>query len=306
MNRRPRSPIGEPSSCASPRMHVRDFRVAPGEKVRLKDHKTDWTGAYADKDEVAAALAKGLDRLRELQRVLYAERKWALLVVFQAMDAAGKDSTVGHVLSGLNPQGCSVRSFKVPSSEELDHHFLWRISQALPARGMIGVFNRSHYEEVLAVRVHPEVLHAQRLPESLVGPHLWKERFEDINAFERHLTRSGTVVVKFFLHLSKEAQRERFLERLEKPKKHWKFTPADVREREYWGAYQAAYEEVLSNTSTKAAPWYVIPADRKWFSRLSVTNIIVERLEQLDLRFPEPDAKTRREMRTARKILKEK
>jgi PPK2 family polyphosphate:nucleotide phosphotransferase len=287
-------------------MPARDFRVAPGSTVRLKDWKTGSTGPYDSKDQAEALLRKDLERLRELQGVLYARREWAVLVVLQAMDAAGKDSAISHVMSGLNPQGCRVHSFKTPSTEELDHTFLWRVSRALPERGLIGVFNRSHYEEAIVVRVHPDLLRGERVPRELLGRGVWKERFEDINAFELHLSRNGVMVLKFFLHVSKAVQRERFLARLKQPRKNWKFEPSDIAERARWGAYQAAYEEVLSKTSTKAAPWYIIPADHKWFTWLCVTSVIVERLEGLGLSYPEPGPEAQRAMRAARRALKAK
>jgi PPK2 family polyphosphate:nucleotide phosphotransferase len=284
-------------------MAAKDLRVPYGRRIRLRDFSPGATPGYRSKDEAQERLSKGLSRLRELQGVLYAEHRWAVLIILQAMDAAGKDSTISHVMSGLNPQGCHVHSFKTPSSRELDHDFLWRVQPVLPERGSISVFNRSYYEEVLIVRVHPEFLEKQNLPWELVTPEIWKERFEDINCFEQHLARSGVVVLKFFLHVSKEVQRQRFLARLEEPHKHWKFTPSDVQERAYWGKYIRAYEDLLSKTSTKEAPWYVIPADHKWFTRLSVTNAIVERLEELDLSYPKLTKERKRELATARKLL---
>jgi PPK2 family polyphosphate:nucleotide phosphotransferase len=279
----------------------RDFRVGEATRVRLKEHPTNATPGFRSKAGAEDALAAGLERLRELQRLLYAQRQWAVLIVFQAMDAGGKDSTIGHVMSGLNPQGCVVHSFKEPTSEELDHDFLWRVGIRLPGRGMIGVFNRSYYEEVLVPRVHPEVLQAERLPS--ISPRIWEERFSDIRGLERHLFRNGTLVLKFFLHVSKAAQRTRFLSRLREPEKHWKFSPLDVRERARWADYVAAYEDLLSKTSTPEAPWYVVPADHKWFTRLAVTEIIVQRLEELKLHYPKLDRKREAELRAARKTL---
>jgi PPK2 family polyphosphate:nucleotide phosphotransferase len=261
------------------------------------------TPGCSGKADAEEALQAGLVRLRELQRLLYAEHRWAVLLIFQAMDAAGKDSTISHVMSGLNPQGCRVQSFKTPTPRELDHDFLWRAQSALPERGMIGVFNRSYYEEVLIVRVHPELLEKANLPEDLVTPKVWEERFQDINAFERHLHRSGTLTLKFFLNVSKEEQKRRFLERLNEPKKNWKFQPSDVLERRFWRDYQGAYEELLNRTSTKEAPWHVIPADNKWFTHLSVTKIIVDRLEALDLSYPEVTKEKKRQFAEARRLL---
>jgi PPK2 family polyphosphate:nucleotide phosphotransferase len=226
-----------------------------------------------------------------------------LLLIFQAMDAAGKDGTIKHVMSGVNPQGCQVFSFKTPSSEELDHDFLWRTMRCLPERGRIGIFNRSYYEETLVVRVHPELLEHQKLPPSLVTKDIWQERFEDINAFERYLSRNGIVIRKFFLHVSREEQRQRFLSRLDEPEKNWKFSSADAREREHWDAYMAAYEDLLRNTSTRHSPWYVVPADNKWFTRLVVAAAVVDTLESLDLHFPKVDAEKRKDLAAARETL---
>jgi len=285
---------------------VKRFRVKAGQKFRLDDISPSETlGFDIDKDEVKDLLAFGVKRLRDLQERLYADGKRSILIILQAMDAAGKDSTIEHVMSGVNPQGCEVTSFKVPGPQELKHDFLWRNTVALPPRGHIGIFNRSYYEEVLVARVHPEVLASQKLPPELVTKDLWKERFEDICGFERHLVRSGTVILKFFLHLSKEEQRRRFLERIEDPDKHWKFSPSDISERARWNDYMAAYEAMIRNTATKDAPWHVIPADNKWFSRLVVAATIVERLERLDLRFPTLDADTRDAMMAAGRTLLE-
>jgi PPK2 family polyphosphate:nucleotide phosphotransferase len=280
-----------------------DFRVAPGRKVRLKDHDPGSTGEYRSKDQARERLEQDLRSLRELQEKLYSQDRYALLLIFQAMDAAGKDSTIAHVMSGVNPQGCQVFSFKAPSSEELDHDFLWRTNRCLPERGRIGVFNRSYYEEVLVVRVHPEILARQRLPEHLVGKRIWEERFEDINAMERYLSRNGTVIRKFFLHVSKDEQRRRFLARLNEPEKHWKFALRDVKERDHWASYMRAYEEMLASTSTEHAPWYVIPADNKWFTRLAVASVIAGTLRGLRLEYPSVSAEQRRELREARTLL---
>jgi PPK2 family polyphosphate:nucleotide phosphotransferase len=244
--------------------------------------------------------------LRDLQERLYAQDSWSLLIVIQAMDAAGKDSTIEHVMSGVNPQGCQVHSFKQPSSEELDHDFLWRCATRLPERGRIGIFNRSYYEEVLVVRVHPELLAAQRLPPPVVSRRIWKERFQDINAFERHLHRSGVAVLKFFLHVSKDAQRDRFLARMDTPAKNWKFSAGDVREREHWHEYMAAYEDMIRHTATPHAPWYVVPADHKWFTRLVVADAVSETLKRLDLHFPAMSPGKRKELDAARAALRRK
>jgi PPK2 family polyphosphate:nucleotide phosphotransferase len=255
------------------------------------------------KEDAATELAGKVARLAELQGKLYADNRWGILLIFQAMDAAGKDSVIKHVLSGVNPQGCQVSAFKVPSSEELAHDFLWRTTMRLPERGRIGVFNRSYYEEVLVVRVHPELLANERLPPGLVTPRVWKERFEDIAGFERHLARSGFVIRKFFLHVSEEEQRQRFLKRLEEPDKRWKFSLADVRERERWGDYMAAYEDMIRHTSAPHAPWIVVPADRKWFAHHVVATAVVAALEELDLRFPKVRPADRKELELARKEL---
>jgi len=282
------------------------FRVpASRKKVRLKDYETDATPGVKSKDEGGERLEEGIKRLRGLQEKLYAQDRWAVLLIFQAMDAAGKDSTIEHVMSGVNPQGCQVFSFKAPSAEEQDHDFLWRAHARLPERGRIGIFNRSYYEETLIVRVHEGILRGQRLPKALVTKDIWEERFEDINAFERYLARNGTLIRKFFLHVSQKEQMARFLDRLNEPEKHWKFALGDVREREHWGAYMDAYEEVLEHTSTEHAPWYVIPADHKWYMRLAVAEVIVEALESLDLAFPEVTPAKRDELAQARELLQE-
>jgi PPK2 family polyphosphate:nucleotide phosphotransferase len=279
------------------------YRVTKGSTFRLRDHDPGDTGDLKSKREGRERLEAGRERLRELQNVLYAHDRHALLLIFQAMDAAGKDSAINHVMSGLNPQGCQVFAFKAPSHEELDHDFLWRTTRCLPERGRIGVFNRSYYEEVLIVRVHPQILRAQKLPERSLGDGLWKERFESINDLERHLTRNGTVVRKFFLNVSKEEQRRRFLARLDAPEKHWKFALADVEERQHWDRYMEAYEDMIRHTSTEDAPWYVVPADRKWFTRLVVADAIGDTLESLALRYPTIDEKKREELAQARAAL---
>ena len=284
-------------------MGLDTYRVREGAKFRLKDHDPGDTGKFESKEHGKARLAQGIARLRELQDRLYAQDRWAVLLIFQAMDAAGKDSTIEHVMSGVNPQGCQVYSFKQPSSEELDHDFLWRTTRCLPERGRIGVFNRSYYEEVLVVRVHPQILAKQKLPATLVTDRIWKERYEDIDAFERYLARNGTVIRKFFLHVSKEEQRDRFLARLDEPEKNWKFAAADVQERQHWDEYMKAYEKMIEATTSDEAPWFVIPADHKWFTRLAVADVIVETLEGLDLHFPEVSEAQRQELQRARALL---
>ena len=282
---------------------MKEFRVAPGKGFRLKDHDPDSSGKYRSKDEAGRRLEKGIERLRELQDKLYAQDRWAVLLVFQAMDAAGKDSTIAHVMSGINPQGCQVYSFKAPSAEELDHDFLWRTNRCLPERGRIGVFNRSYYEEVLVVRVHPEFLAKQRLPPAVVGKDIWKERYQDINAMERYLSRQGVLILKFFLNVSKKEQKERFLERLDEPEKNWKFSAVDVKEREHWAEYMQAYEDMIEATSTESAPWHVIPADHKWFTRLAVADTIIDAIEDLKLAYPVVSETQKQELAAARKLL---
>ncbi len=275
------------------------FRITSGKHFRLKDHDPADTWKCHSKD-AAALLALGTERLAALQEKLYAQDRWAVLLIFQAMDAAGKDGTIKHVLSGVNPQGCQVTSFKAPSATELDHDFLWRSTCALPERGRIGIFNRSYYEETLVVRVHPEILQTQRLP---ARKHVWRERFEDIAAYERHLGRNGTVVRKFFLHVSKAEQKRRFLARLEEPAKNWKFSAGDLKERARWDDYQAAYEETIAHTATADAPWHVIPADEKWFTRLAVMAAVIETLESLELAFPKVDKAQRAALAEAKAAL---
>jgi PPK2 family polyphosphate:nucleotide phosphotransferase len=256
-----------------------------------------------DKDAAAQMLADDVKRLADLQERLYAEGRWALLIVLQGMDAAGKDSVIAHVMSGVNPQGCEVHAFKAPSAEDLDHDFMWRAGMRLPARGRIGIFNRSYYEDVLVVRVRPKLLERGKIPRTLIGKHIWEERFQDIRAFERHLGRNGTIVLKFFLHLSKEEQRRRFLDRLEQPAKRWKFSMDDVNARKRWADYMAAYQDMIGATSRPTAPWYVVPADHKWFVRLVVAAAVIETVEGLDLRFPKVGAATLGEMRKVRAAL---
>jgi PPK2 family polyphosphate:nucleotide phosphotransferase len=266
-------------------------RVPHGKKVRLKDYDPAWAGdtkiPKAERKQLAErSLTQDVTALAEAQDRLYAADSWSILLIFQAMDAAGKDSTIKHVMSGINPQGCQVFSFKQPSAEELDHNFLWRYTRALPERGRIGIFNRSYYEEVLVVRVHPELVKAERIPDVTIDRDFWAGRYEDINNLERHLTRNGTIVLKFFLHLSKDEQRKRFLKRLEDPTKHWKFSAADLRERGFWDDYMRAYEKAIGATSTEWAPWYIIPADHKWVTRGLVARILVSTIDKLDLRYP--------------------
>lgn len=267
-------------------MNASRFRVRPGQRVSLRRFDPADTRPFKNKKKAADDLARSLGRMVALQERLYAHDRWALLLIFQAMDAAGKDSVIKHVMSGLNPQGTQVFSFKRPSEEELDHDFLWRSAKALPERGRIGIFNRSYYEEVLVVKVHPEILDRQRLPPPLVTRQLWNERYEDINAFEQHLARNGTMMLKFFLHVSKEEQRRRFLQRLDDPAKNWKFQPGDLGESDRWDDYMRAYEQALSRTSTRHAPWFIIPADHKWFTRAAVADLVVQALDSLDLKFP--------------------
>jgi PPK2 family polyphosphate:nucleotide phosphotransferase len=278
------------------------YRIARGKGFRLKDHDPGDTGhlGSADKPEARRMLADGVIRLADLQERLYASDRWGALLIFQAMDAAGKDGTIKHVMSGVNPQGVQVTSFKQPSAEELDHDFLWRTSRAVPERGRLGIFNRSYYEEVLVVRVHPQILAHQQVPPALVGKDVWDERLEDIAAYERYLARQGFLILKFFLHVSRGEQKRRFLERLDEPDKHWKFSSADVRERAHWKAYMEAYEEAIRATAAEHAPWYVVPADNKWFTRLVVAAAIVESLERLELAFPRVTDAQREELAMAR------
>lgn len=286
-----------------PKDLAKTFRVKEGDSFRLSTIDPDDTRGFKSKDQAAEALAEGVATLAGLQEKLYADNRWAVLLVFQAMDAAGKDSTIKHVMSGVNPLGCQVFSFKPPSPEELDHDFLWRTTRCLPERGRIGVFNRSYYEEVLVVRVHPEFLDRQRLPEGLVTKMIWRERFEDINAFERYLSRNGTLILKFFLHVSREQQRQRFLERLEQPAKNWKFAMVDLDARARWRDYMAAYEDMIRHTATAHAPWHVVPADHKWFTRVVVVQTIIAALERLNLAFPTVSREHQLELKAARTAL---
>jgi PPK2 family polyphosphate:nucleotide phosphotransferase len=284
--------------------YVDPFRITKAKGFRLKDFDPgDTRGLKLDKGEAAELLQRGTEWLAEEQNVLYAQDCWSLLLVFQAMDAAGKDSTIKHVMSGVNPQGCQVFSFKQPSREDLDHDFLWRYIKCLPERGRIGIFNRSYYEEVLVVRVHPEILRRQRLPPRSVGKRIWDERLADIAHFEDYLMRQGTILLKFFLHVSREEQKRRFMERLDKPRKHWKFSSADIRERGFWGDYMHAFEEAIRATAAPHAPWFIVPADNKWFTRLVVAAAIVEAVENLDLSYPKIDAAKKKELAKARAAL---
>jgi PPK2 family polyphosphate:nucleotide phosphotransferase len=281
------------------------YRVTKGKKFRLKDVDPGDTQDLKSEDKPRAkeALQNGVELLAELQDMLYAQDRWSVLLIFQAMDAAGKDGTIKHVMSGVNPQGCQVSSFKVPTSEELDHDYLWRCQKHLPERGRIGIFNRSYYEETLVVRVHPEFLAGQKLPPELVTKDIWDERFQDIRGFERYLHRNGTIVRKFFLHVSRDEQKKRFLERLEEPEKHWKFSANDAKEREYWDRYMEAYEETIRETATEDSPWYVVPADNKWFTRVAVAAAVIDALASLNLHYPKVSDAKKKELAEARKLL---
>jgi PPK2 family polyphosphate:nucleotide phosphotransferase len=283
------------------------YRITEGKKFHLKDVDPDDTGELTseDKPQAKEALADGVEVLQELQERLYAQDRWAILLIFQAMDAAGKDGAIKHVMSGVNPQGCQVRSFKAPSAEELDHDYLWRCMKNLPERGRIGIFNRSYYEEVLVVRVHKELLEHQKLPPSLVTKSIWEDRYEDIKNVEKYLSRNGVLIRKFFLHLSKKEQKERFLARLDEPHKNWKFSMADAKERGFWNDYQEAYEDMIRATATEDAPWYVVPADHKWFTRVVVAAAIIDALGSLDLKFPEVSDDKKKELAAARIALEQ-
>ena len=284
---------------------IEQFRVTPGNSVRLKDYDPAWEGdpsvpKEARKKWALEVLSEDVSALAEAQELLYASDSWAVLLIFQALDAAGKDGTIKHVMSGVNPQGVQVYSFKHPSAEELDHTFLWRCMKALPERGRIGIFNRSYYEEVLIVKVHPELVKAQKIPDGEIDKAFWRKRYDDINNFEHHLTRNGTLILKFFLHVSKEEQRKRFLDRINQPEKHWKFSASDLAERKCWKEYQQAYEEMLEATSTKHAPWHIIPADYKWVSRAAVAATVVRAITSLDVRYPEVTEEKRRQIAAAK------
>jgi PPK2 family polyphosphate:nucleotide phosphotransferase len=282
---------------------VEPYRITQGEKFRLKDYHPEDTGGLKDKQDAHGLLQHSVETLRHLQEKLYAQNRWGMLVIIQGMDAAGKDGLISHVMSGVNPQGCDVWSFKEPSKEELDHDFMWRCHKVVPERGKIGIFNRSYYEETLVVRVHPKVLQNEKLPEKLITKKLWEQRYEDIDAFERYLTRNGILVLKFFLHLSKKEQKKRFLSRLEDSEKNWKFSMADVKERGYWKQYQDAYEETIQNTANKNAPWYVFPADNKWFTRIVAAMAIVAALNDLNLALPDVEKSKRKELEKVKESL---
>ena len=282
---------------------IKPYRIDHGRKFRMKDISPKDTHGIKSKDRAQDLLRKGIERLNALQDKLYAQDSWSVLLVFQAMDAAGKDGTIKHVMSGINPQGCQVFSFKQPSAEELDHDFLWRSNRCLPERGRIGIFNRSYYEETLVVRVHPEFLASQKLPAECVSKHIWDDRFRDIRNFERYLTNIGTIVRKFFLHVSPEEQKKRFLERLDNPDKNWKFSANDAKERGFWKDYMHAYEETIRETSTKDSPWYVVPADNKWYTRVVVAAAIIDALASLDLQYPKVGSAKKQDLDIARKAL---
>ena len=281
--------------------------VKPGKRVNLKDFDTCYTANFKNKEDAAEMLAKDIARLAELQDMLYAMNKYSLLVVIQAMDAAGKDGTIKHVMTGVNPQGCNVTSFKQPSVEELEHDFLWRVNRAMPKRGMIAIFNRSHYEEVLVTRVHPEYILGQNIPGidtvDKVDKKFWQKRYEIINNFEKQAYENGTIIIKFFLHVSKDEQKKRFLSRIDEPEKNWKFSTSDVKERQLWDKYMKAFEDAIESTTTDYAPWYVIPADKKWFMRAAVGDIIVGTLEKLDLSYPTITEKEKQELQGAKTLI---
>ena len=277
-------------------MDITKFTVPPGKKSPLDKFDPAFTGTFKKKEDALTTLQGDIASIAAFQDILYAQNQYSILIIFQAMDAAGKDGAIKHVMSGLNPQGCQVRSFKAPSSEELDHDFLWRCSKALPERGQIGIFNRSYYEEVLIVRVHAELLEGERLPAGTAPKDTWKMRYDEINNFERYLVRNGTIVLKFFLHISKEEQKRRFLERIEKPEKNWKFSPSDVKERKYWDEYMKAYADAFQHTSTQWAPWYVIPADHKWFTRVAIADVLLKTMKSLKLSYPATSRERKKEL----------
>jgi PPK2 family polyphosphate:nucleotide phosphotransferase len=285
------------------REFVKTFRITDGKKFRLQDFDPGETLGLKSKRHAQNTLESGIARLAELQEKLYAQDRWAVLMILQGMDAAGKDSTIKHVMSGVNPEGCEVHSFKAPSEEELQHDFLWRTNRVLPSRGKIGIFNRSYYEEVLVVRVHPKLLEREKMPATFVSEKIWQNRFESINAFERYLARNGILVLKFFLHISKDEQKKRFLDRLDEPEKHWKFSLNDVLERQHWDKYMRAYEDMIGNTSTEFAPWHVVPCNHKWFARVVVAEALIGALDRLNLAFPKLDAERRKEVKDARRSL---
>ena len=298
---KPRKLIKEAERIVSP------YCITDGKKFRLKDFDPADTNGIDSKKAAQNMLESSGQMLAEMQEKLYAQDVWALLLIFQGMDAAGKDGAIKHVMSGINPQGCDVHAFKTPTNEELDHDFMWRAHKVMPGRGKIGIFNRSYYEEVLVVRVHPALLKAEKLPDELITKHIWEDRYEDINAFEKFLARNGTIIRKFFLHVSQEEQKKRFLERLEDSKKNWKFSMDDIKERKFWDDYQEAYEEMVQNTATKRAPWYLIPADNKWYGRLVIASAIIDALSGLDLKFPDVDKEKKKELDAIQQaLLKEK
>lgn len=282
---------------------IAPYRIENGKKFRLKNFNPADTGSLRSKEAGKELLQKGVAWLAEEQDKLYAQDRWSVLLIFQAMDAAGKDGAIRHVMSGINPQGCQVFSFKAPSTEELDHDFLWRTIKCLPERGRIGIHNRSYYEETLVARVHPEIIASQRLPPSLIHKNIWRERFEDITSFERYLTRNGTVIRKFFLHVSPEEQKKRFMERLNDPHKNWKFSSADIHERQYWDQYMSAYEQTIRNTATSDAPWFVVPADNKWFTRVIIAGVIIDAMRSLKLNYPKISKEKASELEKARNLL---
>lgn len=284
-------------------MDITPFIVQPEKKFSFKDYDPEFTGKYKDEEEASEKLEKDIQRLAKMQDILYAQDTYAMLLIFQAMDAAGKDGTIKHVMSGVNPQGCQVYSFKSPSKEELDHDYLWRTMKSLPERGRIGIFNRSYYEEVLVVRVHKNILAAQQIPPEAKRKGLWKRRYQEINNFERYLVNNGIIVLKFYLNVSKKEQKKRFLERIDKPEKNWKFSVTDAEERSYWDKYMDAYSSVFENTSTRWAPWHVIPADNKWFTRAAVADIIVQKMKELNLAYPVVDAKKKAELLRVKEML---
>ncbi len=294
-------PVGETGRV---RFRFRDIAVEPGKAVSLKkDFDPDFTGGYDDKAGALEQVATNVERLSAMQEILYAQDNYALLIIFQAMDAAGKDGAIRHVMSGINPQGCQVTSFKAPSAEDLDYGYLWRASKALPGRGMIGIFNRSYYEDVLVVRVHPDLLEKQKLPPNARKEDIWQKRFKEINNFERYLRQNGTIVLKFFLNVSKKEQKKRFLARIEEPEKNWKFSSADYAERKHWDSYQSAFEDMLENTSTEWAPWFVIPANNKWFARLAISEVISGAFERIDLQMPAVSKARKDELKQIRRQL---
>ena len=284
-------------------MNHESFLVPAGKKIRLKDYDPDFTGKYKSKEDATKKLEEDIQKLAALQDVLYAQDNYAVLIVFQAMDAAGKDGAIKHVMSGVNPQGCQVVSFKAPSAEELDHDYLWRCMKMMPPRGHIGIFNRSYYEEVLVVRVHPEILQHQKLPAIALHKDVWDHRYEQINDFEHYLTDNGIVILKFFLNVSKKEQKQRFLDRIDTPEKNWKFSPDDLKERAHWDEYMEAYQEAFNHTSSTWAPWYVIPADHKWFTRTAVADIIIRRLEDLHLSYPQVSEEQKQNLLKAKELL---